>query len=121
MDLTEALEWAADYADRNKLFAPPMNQRGYPVDGWQNPTPAERTAIIKDLAQSVYVSKHPPEQESLRELSKFLNDEISYLNSIQARLMAMGSDVISSDLLSSIDRIITVVRGIERGLDENGK
>lgn len=49
----EAMEWAAEYAERNHIFTPPQNQRGYTVDGWKNPTPAERTSIIQQLAKSV--------------------------------------------------------------------
>lgn len=32
MTPTEALEWAADYAERNKLFVVPTKSNGYPVD-----------------------------------------------------------------------------------------
>jgi hypothetical protein len=49
--MQEALEWAADYAERNKLFAPVRNERGY-ADNWKQPTPADKLAVITQLAQS---------------------------------------------------------------------
>ena len=50
MNMQEALEWAADYADRSKLFEPIANQRGY-ADGWKPPTPAEKARVITELAK----------------------------------------------------------------------
>lgn len=52
--MSEALEWAADYATRNKLFDAPLNQRGYPMDGWKGPTAEEKRAIITKLARDAY-------------------------------------------------------------------
>lgn len=49
MSMAEALEWAADYAERNKLFAPVTNSRGY-ADGWKPPTPEEKLRVIQKLA-----------------------------------------------------------------------
>lgn len=51
MRMVEALEWAADFAERSKIFQPVRNERGY-ADGWKPPTPAERAAVIKDLAET---------------------------------------------------------------------
>lgn len=53
MDMMEALEWAAGYAERTKLFEVPTNGRGYAVDGAKPPTPQEKAAIVKDLALQV--------------------------------------------------------------------
>jgi len=50
--MDEALEWAADYVERTKIFEPVRNERGY-ADGWKIPTPAERAKIITDLAKTV--------------------------------------------------------------------
>lgn len=50
MNMTEALEWAADYAERNKIFEPPVNRAGYVRDGWMVPSPSDRADVIKDLA-----------------------------------------------------------------------
>lgn len=57
----EALEWAADYAERTKIFAPVVNSRGYP-DGWKPPTPSEKLAVIKELAAAV-TDREPTIQE----------------------------------------------------------
>jgi hypothetical protein len=56
----EALEWAADYAERNKLFEPALNNRGYPVDGQKPATPEERANIIIKLADQVTESEPVP-------------------------------------------------------------
>lgn len=53
MMMNEALEWAADYCERNKIFEAPKNERGYTRDGWTAPTPAEKARIITDLAKTV--------------------------------------------------------------------
>lgn len=50
MNMQEALEWAADYCDRNRIFVPPKNERGYDVSGWKPPTPEERVQVIATLA-----------------------------------------------------------------------
>jgi hypothetical protein len=55
MNMQEALEWAADYAQRNKLFEVPTNSRGYPADGAKSPTPAEKTEVIMHLAGQALV------------------------------------------------------------------
>lgn len=52
MNRVEAMEWAADYAERSKIFAPITNSRGY-SDGWKPPTPAEKARIIAELAETV--------------------------------------------------------------------
>ena len=52
MNKAEAFEWAGDYVERMRLFEPVLNSRGY-ADGWKPPTPAEKTAVIKELAESV--------------------------------------------------------------------
>lgn len=48
--MQEALEWAADYAQRAKIFEPIRNERGY-ADGWKPPTPAEKASVITELAR----------------------------------------------------------------------
>lgn len=57
MKMIEALEWAADYAYRSKLFEPPVKSNGYVVDGWKGVTPSEKAAIIKELAETVFYSE----------------------------------------------------------------
>jgi hypothetical protein len=49
----EAMEWAARYIEREKLFDAPVNARGYTVDGWKPPTPAEKVRIITEIAEWV--------------------------------------------------------------------
>lgn len=56
MKMDEALEWAADYVERNKLFETPLKSNGYPVDGWKPPSVTERVALITDLAKTVVES-----------------------------------------------------------------
>lgn len=51
MNMSEALEWAADYAERNKMFEVPVNRNGYPVDGFKTPGPEEKSSIIIRLAR----------------------------------------------------------------------
>lgn len=53
MTMIEALEWAADYCERNNLFISPKNDRGYVEAGWKPPTNAERVEIIRKLAVDV--------------------------------------------------------------------
>lgn len=55
MNMVEALDWAAKYAEENKLFAPVLNTRGYP-DGWTPPSPEQKLKIIKDLALTVFTA-----------------------------------------------------------------
>ncbi len=59
MNMVESLEWAADYAERNHLFAAPLNSRGYVVDTWKSPTPEEKRAIITKLAESACEKSTP--------------------------------------------------------------
>ena len=56
MKMDEALEWAADYAERSKLFEPVVNQRGY-ADHWTPPSPTDKASIIVALAKEVTVSE----------------------------------------------------------------
>lgn len=51
--MVEAMEWAADFAERSKVFEAPKNDRGYVKDGWTSPSPAERAQVIMDLAATV--------------------------------------------------------------------
>lgn len=53
MKMIEALEWAADYAQRSQLFVAPLNNRGYVKDGWADPTPEAKTAVILKIATEV--------------------------------------------------------------------
>lgn len=57
LNMVESLEWAADYADRMKLFDPKMNGRGYPVDGSKPVTADERAEIIIRLARQACDTK----------------------------------------------------------------
>lgn len=59
MDMSEALEWAADYAERAKIFEPPIKANGYVSDGWKPSTPAERTDIIIKLAREAVRGERP--------------------------------------------------------------
>ena len=49
-DRMAALEWAADYAERNKMFDVPVTPRGYAVGDAKPPTPEQKAAIIIKLA-----------------------------------------------------------------------
>lgn len=51
MNMSEAMEWAADFAVRSKLFDPPIKQNGYAVDGWKAPSSYDKTEIIIKLAR----------------------------------------------------------------------
>lgn len=84
MTPTEALEWAADYADRNNIFTAPRNDRGYIKDGWKEPTPAEKISVIKELAASVidYPVVTLPGQDQislLKEIDHILHDALGGL------------------------------------------
>jgi hypothetical protein len=72
--MQEALEWAADYAERNKLFAPIRNERGY-ADNWKPPTPADKLAVITQLAQSTAA----PDSASSQRDWGLLADEVARL------------------------------------------
>lgn len=54
MNMTEALDWAAQYAKDNKLFEPDLNARGYVKDGWIAPSAETKLKVIKELAMTVY-------------------------------------------------------------------
>lgn len=87
MNKVEALEWAADYVVRNKLFDAPVNQRGYPVDGWQNPTPAERAKIISDLADQAMQQVEPELiGNPMAPLAVFLEQQVQELRAIRAKV-----------------------------------
>lgn len=53
MNKVEAMEWAADYAERTKIFEAPVNSRGYTIDGWRGISSAERAEVIAGLANQV--------------------------------------------------------------------
>lgn len=53
MNAIEAMEWAADYAARNKLFDPPMKSNGYVVDGYKPITAPEKVDMIIKIAATV--------------------------------------------------------------------
>lgn len=72
MNAVEAMEWAADYAERNQLFAVPMNGRGYPVDGMKPPTHPEKVQMLRDLAASV--TDEPLSPDSARQVRRLLVD-----------------------------------------------
>jgi hypothetical protein len=52
MDMAQALEWAAKFAEDTKLFEPVLNARGY-ADGWKPPDPHDKSVIITELAKTV--------------------------------------------------------------------
>lgn len=79
MNMNEALEWAADYCERNKLFEPVKNDRGYAHNSWTPPTPAQKLEIISSLAHQVTESQ-PTQVTSIAEsafLTCVLNDLIN--------------------------------------------
>ncbi len=57
MTPVEAMEWAADYAERHKLFEVPQNSRGYPVDGHKHLSASEKAEIIISIAKTVTTEK----------------------------------------------------------------
>lgn len=87
-NLAESLEWAADFAARNKLFDAPMKSNGYPVDGWKGPTAEERTSIILSLAKEVMKVEDEKFLQDLlydlHETSKQTNEDdiLRYVNSV---------------------------------------
>jgi hypothetical protein len=72
--MVEALEWAADYAERNKLFDTPMKSNGYPMDGHKPPTPAEKADIILKLARNATDDGPRPEIKFLRSVQQNLTE-----------------------------------------------
>lgn len=70
--MVEALEWAADYAQRTKLFDVPINSRGYTIDGMKAPDSTERVKIITELAKTV--ADKP--DEAMRRLIQAWHDEL---------------------------------------------
>lgn len=89
MNMQEALEWAADYAERNELFKPVANQRGY-TDGWKPPTPAEKVSVIKDLAEAACDDSSgfvPSEsyQANVRDW-KLLGNEVGRLEGVMSKI-----------------------------------
>lgn len=104
MNMAEALEWAADYATRNKLFDAPLNQRGYVTDGWKHPTPAEKAEIIKSLAYAALDEGSP--KALLEKYQKREKDILSIANYLEG-LYAEGE--IAHEQACSIIRILTGV------------
>lgn len=91
--MIEALEWAADYADRNKIFETPMKSNGYPIDGHKPPTPAEKADIITKLARNATDDGPNHHLKFLRSVlhnlneakieSKTMTDAIGHVDSIR--------------------------------------
>lgn len=52
-DRIAAMEWAADYVERQKIFEVPLKRNGYPLDGYQAATVQERAKIIIQIAHWV--------------------------------------------------------------------
>lgn len=71
MRMDEALEWAADYATRNKIFESEVNQRGYNAEKWAPPSSEEKARIITKLAKEVTTSEN---EQHLRNVMQDLHD-----------------------------------------------
>jgi hypothetical protein len=61
--MSEALEWAAEFAERTVLKIP-TKANGYAIDGYKAPTPSERSEIIKDLAITAYTAEKEENHEA---------------------------------------------------------
>lgn len=107
-DMVEALEWAADYADRNKLFEPVVNSRGY-ADGWKPPTPAEKAQVITKLARDAM----PDTSVREAELRRFLREGV--LHNLDEALVEM-KNAGSSELLVAREHITAIASSVHRYL-----
>lgn len=99
--MDEALEWAADYADRAKLFEPVVNARGY-ADGWKPPTPSEKADIILKIARNAM--DDGKEQTGDR---RFLR---SLLHNINEARMAAHTTNSMTDVRSHLDTLYQQTR-----------
>lgn len=109
MNLTEALEWAADYAERNNIFAPVTNSRGY-SDGWKPPTPQEKSEIIQKLAQTVYESEQPKSVAGDMILVTYLEGAVTELRRLRAGLQGPTADQIQ-ELSNRLDQLAKEIKG----------
>lgn len=107
MTPTEALEWAADYAERSKIWEPPKDNRGYVKGNWTDPTPAEKVKLIKELAETV-IDPQPmltiDGTHQVAQLQQFIRDGILH-NLKEARHGSVGAD----ELEAHIDSIIAAI------------
>lgn len=99
--MDEALEWAADYAQRAKLFEAPLNSRGYPVDGYKPVTPSEKADIILKIARNAMDNGgESPDRKFLRAVLHNLSE---------ARIDAMDESSLTK-ALSHMESIYKAVR-----------
>lgn len=61
----EALEWATEWSKKEKIFEAPVNARGYTVDNWRPPTPAERIDQLKKLAEWLIEGDHNVDRDEV--------------------------------------------------------
>lgn len=104
------MEWAADYAERNKLFEPPKNERGYARDGYKFPTPSEKANIIIELAQTV---TEDPAKGSyyLTKISLELKNLAEYLEQAQDP----SEDYVSKSAVRAVhDKLVDLWKELER-------
>lgn len=106
MKMQEALEWAGDYAERNKLFEPVANQRGY-ADGWKPPSPADKAKVIMDLARQACL-----DSPGSYELSK--GSVLTELDIENLRVVLGELDSVSSEY--DIDEVKVTARSISNVL-----
>lgn len=59
-DRIAALEYAADYIDRVKIFDVPRKPNGYAEDGWKPFTIQEKTAMVLRIAHWVMTGEGAP-------------------------------------------------------------
>ena len=98
MNKVEALEWAADYADRNKIFEPVRNERGY-ADGWKIPTPAEKAKIISELAEQI-VDPPSVEVSPFGAIALYIEEIVTELRKIRSY-----ADIFNSDAAREIQNV----------------
>lgn len=115
--MSEALEWAADYCDRTKMFEPPTNARGYVLDGWKAIPPAERANIITNLARTVVDSEGDERIEStlnletVKAIRKNLAEEVD-----NPKYTSPSSEAVAyaAVIRHSIDQLDSIIRASER-------
>lgn len=57
MTRAEALAAAEKYIAETVPTDPPKNERGYPINGWRQPDPAERLRLVLEVARFLLVEE----------------------------------------------------------------
>lgn len=118
MPSPESMDWAASYAQANKLFEIQIKSNGYPVEGQPVLTPAEKARILMELAagvdQPVVGIKEPaPINQDFLDALAQLNGVVTLIESnlVRRAPTVVGIDSDEADvLLESAQKLLKVVR-----------